>query len=194
MQGHAGIVITGATEQTNVSVFAVGRATAFDPTGAYDILKSPGGTNDPAKNGSALFIGHGSTPYDGVADVAFIAISSANGKFGGVRTSNVSYFASKGLTGIYAPGVAFQGPVYIGDISAFDTATAVIQLGSAADVRITGGDLTQNNRQAVQVSGVTKLKFTAGSDSAGNVLAASKNKAVLEQDGTNVTSQIVVDP
>ena len=34
MKGHAGIVITGANETTNVSVFSVGRATAFDPAAA----------------------------------------------------------------------------------------------------------------------------------------------------------------
>ena len=87
MKGHAGIVIVGATEKTNVSVFTVGRATAFDPAGAYNILAEPGATNDPAKNGSSLFVGHEGTNYDGIADIAFIAIASGNGKFGGLRTS-----------------------------------------------------------------------------------------------------------
>jgi hypothetical protein len=43
--------------------------------------------------------------YDGVADIAFIAIQSANGKFGGIRTGNTTYYASQGFTGVYAPGV-----------------------------------------------------------------------------------------
>ena len=195
MKGHAGIVITGADERTNVSVFTVGRATAFDFTGGYNILLAPSETNDPAKNGSPLFIGHDATVYDGFADIAFIAISSTNGKFGGVRTANANYFATKGLTGLYAPGVAFQGPVYLGNVSAFDDATPVIVIGSATgNTWINGGDLVQDNGRAVQVSGLTQLHFKAGSDSHGNLLAAKANQARLEQNGTDVTAQIVVNP
>ncbi|ACB74902.1 immunoglobulin domain-containing protein [Opitutus terrae] len=193
MKGHAGIVITGANENTNVSVFTVGRATAFDPTGAYNILQAPNSTtNNPANNGSSLFQGHGSTAYDGIADIAFIAISSTNGRFGGVRTSNATYFASAGWTGVYAPGVTFDGPVFIGDISAFDNAKPVILLGTATNVRITGGDLAQNNGQPVQVSGMTQLAFTAGSDSGGTTLVRQTNQAVLQRDGQDVTNQLVV--
>lgn len=196
MKGHPGIVIAGADERTNVSVFTVGRATAFDRTGAYDITKPANAAagNDPAKNGSPLFEGHANTQYDGVADLAFIAISTTNGKFGGVRTSNAHYFGTRGLTGIYAPGVAFQGPVFVGNIDAFDAATPVLVLGSAADVRVTGGDMAQTNGKAVLVSGVTQLKFTGGSDSHGHLFAAKANKAKFLQNGTDVTAQIVVNP
>ena len=48
-----------------------------------------------------------------MADVAVVAISSTNGKFGGLRAANASFFATKGLTGIYAPGIDFAGPVFI---------------------------------------------------------------------------------
>ncbi len=194
VKGHAGIVITGADENTNVSVFTVGRATAFDPTGAYNTLVAPSPTNDPAKNGSSLFQGHSATKYDGVADLAFIAIASSNGKFGGVRTANANYFASKGMTGIYAPGVEFTGPVFIGNITAFDAAKPVIILGAAADTRITAGDLAQPNAQPVQVSGISQLKFADGSDSGGNLIRAKANKAVLMDGTANVTGQIVVNP
>ena len=193
MKGHPGIVITGADETTNVSVFTVGRATAFDPTGSFNILQPISATNNPANNGSSLFQGHASTAYDGLADIAFIAISSTNGKFGGLRTSNGSYFATKGFTGVYAPGVQFQGPVFIGDISASDAATPVIMIGSSPDTRITGGDLLQGNGRAVQVSGLTALKFTAGGDSHGNALTAKTNRAVLQQSGVDVTTQLVVN-
>ncbi len=171
MKGHAGIVITGADETSNVSVFSVGRVTAVN---------------------QALF--KDSVTYDGVADIAFIAISSSNGKFGGLRTANVSYFATKGLTGVYAPGVIFDGPVFIGDVNAWDAATPVIRLGSASDTRINGGDLLQSNGRAVQVSGITRLKFVANTDSHGNPQAAKTNQAVLQQNGVDVTSQIVVNP
>ena len=194
MKGNAGIVIAGADETTNVAVFTVGRATAFDPTGGYNILMAPGGTNLPANNGSPLFMGHAMMAYDGVADIAFIAIESTDGKFGGLRTSNARYSAAKGLTGVYAPGVAFQGPVYIGNIDGFGTATAAIEVGSVMDARITGGDLAQDNGRPVQVSGLTHLEFTAGSDSGGNVLPAKTNRAMLEQDGMDVTAQLVGGP
>ncbi|HVU25414.1 MAG TPA: immunoglobulin domain-containing protein [Opitutus sp.] len=194
MKGHAGIVITGANGSTNVSVFTVGRATAFDPSGGYNILLAPGGTNDPAHNGSPLFQGHEATLYDGVADIAFIAVASSDGNFGGIRTANARYFAVRGLTGIYAPGVVFHGPVFIGNIEAFDAATPVIVTGGVTDARITGGDLAQDNGRPVAVSGLTTLRFTAGSDSHGKLYSARANQAVLEQDGVNVTSEIVVNP
>jgi len=194
MKGNAGIVITGADDTTNVSVFTVGRATAFDPTGAFNILLPISATNNPANNGSSLFQGHSATTYDGFAGLAFIAISSTNGKFGGVRASNGSLYATNGLTGVNAPGVQFQGPVFIGNINAFATATPVIIIGSSPDTRITGGDLSQPNGQPVKVSGITQLKFTAGSDSAGNLLTAKVDRAVLQQSGADVTAQIVVNP
>ncbi len=171
MKGHAGIVIAGATERTNVSVFSVGRANAVN---------------------QALF--KNDVSYDGIADLAFIAISSANGRFGGVRTANANFYASQGLTGIHAPGVVFEGPVYIGNISAFAAATPVIQLGYAADVRITGGDLAQPNGRPVQVSGIDQLQFTAGGDSHGNILPRETNQGVLIQDRVDVTSKLVTQP
>jgi Immunoglobulin I-set domain len=194
MKGHVGIVITGANETTNVSIFSVGRATAFDPTGGYNILVASSAANVPANNGSALFVGHTSTIYDGVADVAFVAITSTNGKFGGLRSANASYFATKGLTGVYAPGIEFTGPVFIGDIRASDDATPVLRIGSGSDVRITGGDLAQDNDRAVQVSGLTQLLFAPGSNSHGALFSAQSNRARLDQNGTDVTSQVVVNP
>ena len=194
MKGHAGIVITGADETTNVSVFSVGRVNAFDPTGGFNFLQAISATNNPANNGSALFAGHATTAYDGVADIAFIAISSANGKFGGLRASDASCFATKGLTGIYAPGVQFTGPVFICDISAAGTATPVFIIGSSSDTRITGGDLQQANGQPVKVSGLKQLKFTPGGTSNNVLLPAQANKAVLQQNGVDVTAQIVVNP
>ena len=171
MKGHVGIVITGADDTTNVSVFSVGKITAVN---------------------QALF--KSNVTYDGMADLAFIAISTTNGKFGGLRVSNGNFYAAKGMTGVYAPGVAFQGPVFIGDINASDAATPVIVIGSSPDTRITGGDLLQANGKPVQVSGLTQLKFTAGSTSNGGALNAQTNKGVLMQGGTDVTAQVVVNP
>jgi hypothetical protein len=171
MKGHAGIVVTDADETSNLSVFSVGRANAVNQSLFKDDVT-----------------------YDGFADVGFIAISSKNGKFGGLRTANVSYFATKGLTGVYAPGVQFTGPVYVGDINAFDAATPVLMIGSGTTTQINGGDLLQTNGRAIQVSGLARLEFVAGSTSHGALLAAKVNKGKLEQDGVDVTTQVVVGP
>ena len=191
MKGHATIVIAGADDSTNVSVFTVGRATAVDLTGAFNILLPISSTNIPANNGSPLFQGHSATAYDGVAGIALIAISSTNGRIGGVRTANASYFATRGVTGIYAPGVTFTGPVYVGELSAFDAATPMLSLGSAAITQINGGDLFQQNGQPVLVSGITQLNFVAGITSGGVLLPAQTNQTRLMQNGTDVTALLV---
>jgi uncharacterized protein (DUF1800 family) len=167
MRGHASIVISGATENTHLSIFSVGS------------LTSPNLSLFPA-----------GMSYDGLADVARVAILSTDGKFGGIRTANTSYFASQGLTGIYAPGVAVSGPVYLGDIDAFATATPAIVLGSTSDARVTGGNLQQTNSQPVTVSGLTVLNFVAGTKSNGVTLTAQTVQGQLTQNGVNVTSQI----
>lgn len=171
MKGHAGIVLAGANETTNLSVFSVGRANAAN---------------------QALF--RSDVTYDGFADIAFIAISTTNGKFGGLRAANTSFFGTKGLTGIYAPNVQFAGPVFVHNIDASADATPVLKIGSGSDVRITGGNLLQTNGRAVQVSGIAALKFTAGGSSHGTIFDAQVNQARLEQDGANVTAEIVVYP
>jgi cyclophilin family peptidyl-prolyl cis-trans isomerase len=194
MRGHAGIVVTGADETTNLSIFSVGRATAFDRTGAYDFLKAPSDTNVPANNGSPLFVGHQNTVYEGRASLGFVAIMSTNGRFGGLRAANASFYGVRGLTGVYAPDVRFDGPVFVGQIAAYEEAYPALLLGSGGDVRITGGDLLQPNSRAVQVSGISRLVFQAGSTSGGSVLPAQNNRGRLEQNGTDVTAQIVVNP
>lgn len=172
MKGHGSIVIIGADETTNVTVFTVGTATAVN---------------------QALF--RTEVTYDGMADIGFIAIQSPTGKFGGIRAANASFLATKGYTGIYAPGVTFSGPVYVGDINASDTATPVLIIGSAAgETRITGGDLLQSNGAAVTVAGLTQLRFTAGTNSHNVTYPAQSNRAVLRQGSTDVTATIVVNP
>lgn len=169
MKGHAGIVITGANETTNVSVFSVGRATE-------EVLVR-------VKDGAEL---------DGTADIAFIAITSENGKFGSVRTGNVSYFAERGVTGLYAPGVVFQGVVEVGDVTAFGEAEPVLVSGSANEVRVVGGDVEQANDAAVTVSGVRRIKFAGGEDAQGRALTAKVNRGVFKENGRDVTASLVV--
>lgn len=171
MKGHAGIVLTGATADTHLSIFSVGRANAAN---------------------QALF--RPDVTYDGFASVAYVAIQSADGQFGGLRAANANFFATHGLTGVYAPGVQFNGPVYVGEITAAETAEPVLVIGGGSNVRITGGDLLQSNSQPVQVSGITTLQFTAGSSSHGTMIGAQQNQAQLLDHGTDVTAQIVAYP
>ncbi len=171
MKGHAGIVLTGATADTHLSIFSVGRANAAN----QNLFRSD-------------------VTYDGFASVAYVAIQSADGQFGGLRAANANFFATRGLTGVYAPGVQFNGPVYVGEITASGEATPLLVIGGGSNVRITGGDLLQSNSQPVQVSGINTLQFTAGSSSHGTLIGAQQNQAQLLDDGTDVTAQIVVYP
>lgn len=171
VKGHAGLVVAGATEQTNLSVFTVGRANAYNQSIFRDNVS-----------------------YDGVADIAFVAILSLDGKFGGLRTANAAYWAMRGVAGVYAPGVQFTGPVFVGDITAFDEAEPFLVIGGSPDTRITGGDLFQSNARPVQVRGLTQLKFMNGSTSHGATLTARPNNSVLKENGDDVTGAIVVNP
>jgi hypothetical protein len=159
MKGHASIIIVGANETTNVSVFSVGPMTAVD---------------------QLLF--RSDVTYDGVADLAYLAISSTDGKFGGIRTGNVNYFATRGLTGIYAPGVHVADVVNLGDINGYDSAVAMLVVGSARETNVTGGDLWQQNGHPVTMSGVSQLNFVGGMTSHGRPLPAQSNRAPVEED------------
>ncbi len=167
MKGHASLIITGADETTHVTVFSVGSMTAVN--------------QDLFPLGMA---------YDGIADIGLVSIASRNGMFGGIRAANAGFFRASGLAGIHAPSVAVRGPVYIGDINADADAMGVLLFGSATDVRITGGDLLQLNNRAVQVDGITRINFTAGTKSDGQMLPAQPNRARLERDGVDVTEFI----
>lgn len=169
--GHAGLVIAGADETSNVTVFSVGRLTAIDQT----LFKAE-------------------VVYDGVANLSFIAIQSANGKFGGIRTGNVHYYANRGFTGIYAPGVEFAGPVNVGDITAFESATPLLVFGAVGTVRIAGGNMAQDNGVPVKVSGIEEIQFFDGETSHGDLVPAQANAAVYIDDGVDVTGAIVTNP
>jgi hypothetical protein len=192
MKGHAGIIITSYDETTNLSITSVGRLTAFDPTGKWDMRKPVSEANDPAANGNPIF--QADVRYDGIADLAYVVLIPGSNKFGGIRAAGASFFAHRGYTGIYAPTVEFHGPVFVGDIDAFDSAQPVLVLGSATDVRITGGALAQTNGAPVQVSGLAQLRFVDGTNSHGVLLPAQHNQGLLKNRGTDVTNQIVVNP
>jgi hypothetical protein len=171
MRGHATITIVGANETTNASFFTVGKVTAVNP---------------------ALF--KDGVVYDGVADIAAVAIASSNGKFGGLRTGNTSYVAAKGIAGVYAPVVQFMGPVIVGDIVAADAAVPMLVLSRASDVRLAGGTLEQMGARSVQVSGFTYLDITAGTTSHGDVLPAKSTATHFIAEGVDVTALLLATP
>lgn len=168
MRGHAGIVLTGADETTNLSVFSVGRATAIN---------------------HALF--PNGVAYDGIADIAFVAIASRNGRFGGLRAANASFFATRGITGLYAPGVEFTGPIFVYNIAASDAATPAFITGAVADARVTGGDLFQPNARAVQIDALIGIRFTEGTDSHSRPLPAQTYRATFQRNGVDVTADVI---
>ncbi|MBA3849957.1 MAG: hypothetical protein C0502_08165 [Opitutus sp.] len=191
MKGHASLYVANAGANTYISSFTVGRLTAFDPTGAYDITKPASGANNPANNGNPIF--KAGTSYDGIADLGVLAIASPTNRFGGILSANTHYWRDRGSTGIYAPDVILaDGRAFFQDLSARDTAKPILILGSASDVRVTGGDLRQDNNQAVEVHGFTQLRFTAGTDSHGNSLPAQTNQGrLVNRAGADVTAQLV---
>lgn len=170
MKGHAGITISGANKDSHVSVFSVGRATAVN---------------------QSLF--REGVRYDGVADLAYIAIQSGGFPFGGVRAGNASFWATRGVTGIYAPGAFDINPVYICDIIATEEATPMLVVPHARDIRITGGDLHQVNGRPVTVAAATTIAFTDGATSHADRLPAQQNRAQFSDEaGLNVTDQMVI--
>lgn len=169
LRGRARISLSGADETTHVSLFSVGRANAVN---------------------QALF--RDDVTYDGVADVASLALSGES--IGGVRVANVNFAADRGITGVWARGVTVVGPLYVGEVTAFDAATPALFTRSAADARITGGDLAQANGRFVQIGGLNKLYFVAGTTSQGVVLPAKASQGRLEDNGVEVTDRVVVNP
>lgn len=168
MKGHATVMVTGADETSNATIFSVGRMTAVN---------------------QALF--DNAVDYDGIADLALVAISSADGKFGGLRLGNVSLSDVAGWTGVLARDVALHGPLYLGNLRASNAATGRLMVGAVDDARIAGGDLDQMNDAPVEVSGLRELHFADGQDSHGRTLPAQPNRARLVENGVDVTAELV---
>ena len=173
MKGHATIVLTGATEETYLSVFSVGRG-----------------------NGNPAFLFEG-LEYDGVADIRLVALASPVGRFGGVRTANVEYFGAAGLTGLYAPDLQFTGPVYVHNVSASDTAAPVLltgPIGAPTRVGITGGDLLQPNAAAIAFGDAEGVSMLAGTTSHSVLQPAQANQGTFQRFGQPVESGFVQGP
>ena len=136
------------------------------------------------------------TNYDGVADIARLAIASPTNRFGGLLGANAHYWHDSALTGIYAPGIVFSdGRFFLHDLNARGTASPVIRIGGASNTRVTGGSLKQDNNASIVVEGLTQLRMAAGTDSHGNSLAAQANQGKLVNTaGADVTATVIVGP
>jgi hypothetical protein len=176
MKGRPTISLVGSGASTHLTIFSVGRANAVNQALFRDV------------------------PYDGVADVALLSIYTADGKFGGARMANTRFSARNGLTGLLASDVLFTGPIYVGDVDASDAATPVLSIGGGqgvertSEIQVAGGDLFQSNDRAVQISGITRLQFVAGTTSQGDNLAPQTNRATIMRNGVDVTAEVVANP
>lgn len=173
MKGHATLTLSGADETTNVSAFTVGIGTAVNQT----LFK-------PDVN------------YDGVADLALLNITSTNGRFGGIRMANTEFFATRGLTGVNAPGVSVATVTNIHNIDAHDDATPVLLTGAigAGRIGITGGNMKQDNNRAIQVGDAPAIHMLAGETSHRVSQPAQTNQGVYERNGVNLTATLIVNP
>lgn len=175
MKGHPSVFLTGAGIDTNVSLFSVGRANAVN---------------------QALF--RDDVTYDGHAGAGVVALGNPTGAVAAIRMANTIFFGVSGVTGMHAPGVQINGPVFAADIVADAAATPVLRFASVTNsdggVRITGGDLRQENGAAIQVAGVDRVLMAAGTDSHGRFEPAQSNQARFERDGADVTDSIVQNP
>ncbi|MBP7140485.1 MAG: DUF3500 domain-containing protein [Opitutaceae bacterium] len=173
MKGHATVTITGATENTYLSIFSVGTMNAVNQT----LFKA-------------------GEVYDGIADLALVALSSDTNRFGGLFAGNLELFATSGSTGINAPDIRFGGPINLYNVSAFSSALPLLLTGAidSGQINITGGDLKQDNGQSISFGTASKVVMTAGMTSAGVSLPAKTNQGVLVRAGTDVTATVVQNP
>jgi hypothetical protein len=159
VKGHATIIIVGADETTNVSVFTVGPKTAID---------------------QALF--PEGMQYDGVADIKAIGLQSVDGRFGGIRAADTEFWGTKGWVGINATRVKIVGPVRLMNLSARDAAEPMLRMDDGATVEIAGGDLQQENEKPVHLDGQIQVTPISGATSAGTALPAQSLRATFRND------------
>lgn len=173
MKGHATLTLSGADATTNVSAFTVGTATAVN---------------------QALFKPEAN--YDGVADLASLNIASTDGRFGGIRMANTEFFATRGLAGVNAPGVAVSAVSNVHNVDARDDATPVLLTGTIGSGRIgiTGGDMKQGNSRAIQVGDAQAIHMLAGETSHRVAQPARANQGVYHRNGVDVTATLVTGP
>lgn len=161
-QGHARLSIEGATEETYLSVYALGPS-----------------------NGEDLSVFPANEVYDGRADLKSIRITGTG--MGGLYLGNAHFSGSNGLVGIDASGVPIHGRVAIGGISATGSGEPAILLGEGSTlawddgaVLVASSGLEQPNGSSIWISGFSSALSVASRDSNGSVLPARAIEAGFE--------------
>lgn len=172
MRGHARIYLLDSDASTHLSVFSVGRGNAVN----QKLFKE-------------------GVSYDGVADVSLIAIATTSGQMGGLLCGNVSFFATSGFTGVYAPGVAIAtGVCRVHDISSEGDAIPVLLTGAIGEISITGGSLKQANAWPLMFGDAATLAFRDGATSHAIPLPRQANAATILRNDLDVTATTAVSP
>jgi len=84
--------------------------------------------------------------------------------------------------------------VRIGNISALDRATPVLVLGNAEMVSVHGGNLFQENGQAIETRGLSIVAMLPGVTSHNIPNPAQMNAGVLQRDGQDITASAIRNP
>lgn len=173
MRGHASLFIEGATAETYVSAFSVGRGNAVNPH---------------------LFVDD--VAYDGWCNLARLVVRSDTGELGGIFMGNTAFFDIAGSTGVFAPGVIVRQSVRVHDVTAFDEAEPVLILGEMRDptdgLRVAGGSLDQANGRPLQIMGIDRVIMAAGTDSHGRTCVQQRVQAQMVCEGRDVTGDLVL--
>ena len=134
--GRPSVLIDGADSNTFFSIFTVGSINAVN---------------------QALF--PEGEVYNAEANVTLVEIINSTG-MGGMQLSNATFSATTGRTGVVAEGVPIAVRMTLGDIDASGDAQPYLLFGEGSftvqapntGLRITGGDLSQNNGNAIIVA------------------------------------------
>lgn len=170
MRGHATVVLSGATADTQVCIFSAGALT------------------NPA-------VVRSGEVYDAHADLAALAVQSSDGRLGAIRCGNAAFSGAAGAVGVLAGGVAVgPGPINLHDVSAADSAVAYLEFADAPAIRIAGGDLYQMNGGAVRTAGVDAqgILLAAGTNSANVLEPARPLRGRIERSGRDASAELVV--
>ncbi|MBK8478728.1 MAG: leucine-rich repeat protein [Opitutaceae bacterium] len=173
MKGKASIILSGADGTTHFTIYSVGTA------------------NNPA-------VTRADVPYAAWADVAVAGVVTEYGWLGGIHQGNVRYSNTRGLTGLYAPGVSEVGSlVVIHGIEAANSALPYLHFDpyGLVEVKVAGSSLFQPNGETITVAGVAHIAMGAGQDSCGRSAPAQPIHASLfDPEGRDVTAAVTTGP
>ncbi len=173
MKGKASIILSGADSTTHFTIYSVGTA------------------NNPA-------VTRADAPYAAWADVAVAGVVTPYGQLGGIHHGNVRYSNTRGLTGLYAPGVLeVRSLVVIHGIEAAESAQPYLHFDpyGLVEVKVAGSSLFQPNGDTITVAGVAHVTMGAGQDSCGRSAAAEPmHTSLLDPEGRDVTAAVTTGP